>query len=111
MTAAAISRLCAGTREITPDTLERLSRHFPEAERRKLYLAAVRDFLPDEAQKMFFPNPREEPVIMREDEAEYSALDSESRRILEWLIRQAPRQEEVRIWLRTLAKWIGSKAD
>lgn len=110
MTAAAVSRLCAGTREITRDTLEKISQHLPDAERRRLYLAAIRDFLPDEAQGMFFPDQRVEPVMMREEEAVYSVVDSETKRILEWLNRQAEREEEVRAWLRTLAKWIGPRA-
>lgn len=111
MTAATVSRLCAGTREITRETLEKLARHLPDAERRKLYLAAVRDFLPQEAQAMFFPDQKEEPVILREDETEYSVIDSETRRILEWLIRHAEREEEVRVWLRILGKWIGPKVE
>ena len=111
MTAAAVSRLCAGTREITRETLEKISRHLPESERRRLYLAAIRDFLPDEAQEMFFPDQKEAPVMMREDETEYSVIDSETRRILEWLNKHAQREEEVRSWLRTLAKWIGPRAD
>lgn len=107
LAAASISRLCAGTREITRDTLEKLTRHLPEAERRRLYLAAVLDFLPDEGREMFFPNRKAEFLIKKEDETEYSVVDPETRRILDWINRQAERQEEVRVWLRTLAKWIG----
>jgi transcriptional regulator with XRE-family HTH domain len=106
MTAASVSRLCAGTREITRDTLEKISRHLPEAERRRLYLAAMRDFLPDEAHDMFFASKEKKPLMLQEDEADYSVIDPETHRILEWLNRQASRQEEVRAWLRTLGKWI-----
>jgi transcriptional regulator with XRE-family HTH domain len=108
LTAATVSRLCAGTREITRDTLEKITAHLPEIERRRLYLAAVHDFLPNEAQEMFFPERKEDLVAMREDETEYSTVDPEIRRILGWLNRQAERQEEVRNWLRTLGKWINS---
>ena len=80
MTAASISRLCAGTREITRDTLEKLSVHLPEKERRELYVAALRDFLPDEALDMFFPKQAEEPLILREDTVDYCVLDADTRR-------------------------------
>jgi hypothetical protein len=86
--------------------LEKISRHLPEAERRRLYLAAMRDFLPDEAHDMFFEPAGKKPMMMQEAITEYSTIDSETRRILEWLNRQASRQEEVRAWLRTLGKWI-----
>jgi transcriptional regulator with XRE-family HTH domain len=111
MTAASVSRLCAGTREITKDTLEKISRHLPEAERRRLYLAAMRDFLPNEAHDMFFSSSGKKALMMREDEADYSVIDPETRKILEWLKLQAARQEEVRAWLRTLGKWIGPGID
>jgi transcriptional regulator with XRE-family HTH domain len=111
MTAASVSRLCAGTREITRDTLEKLSKHLPETERRRLYLAAVRDFLPVEAQGMFVPGGNPEQLTMQEDVAEYSVIDPETRRILDWLQREAERQKEVRDWLRTLSKWIGPRMD
>lgn len=106
MTAASVSRLCAGTREITRDTLEKISHHLPETERYRLYHAAMRDFLPNEAQDMFLTS-KKKPLMLQEDETDYSTIDSETRRILEWLNRQASRQEEVRAWLRTLGKWIG----
>jgi transcriptional regulator with XRE-family HTH domain len=111
MTAASVSRLCAGTREITRDTLEKLSNHLPEAERRRLYLAAVRDFLPAEAHDMFVPGSNPELLTMREDVTDYSVIDPETRRILDWLQREAERQKEVRDWLRTLSKWIGPRMD
>jgi transcriptional regulator with XRE-family HTH domain len=107
LTPASVSRLCAGTREITRDTLEKISRHLPEAERRRLYLAAMRDFLPDEAHDMFFSSPSKKNLLLSEDEPALSSIDPETRKILEWLHLQAMRQEEVRAWLRTLAKWIG----
>jgi hypothetical protein len=86
--------------------LEKISHHLPETERYRLYHAAMRDFLPNEAQDMFFTS-KKKPQMLQEDETDYSTIDSETRRILEWLNRQASRQEEVRAWLRTLGKWIG----
>jgi transcriptional regulator with XRE-family HTH domain len=106
LTAASVSRLCAGTREITKETLEKISAHLPDSERQRLYAAALHDFLPDDAQRMFLHGRKNDSDVMREEEAEYPAMDPETRRILEWLYRKAQREEEVRVWLRTLAKWI-----
>lgn len=106
MTAAAISRLCAGTREISKTTLVTITKNLSEMQRRKLYLAAIRDFLPREACEMFFPNSQSTPVVVKEDETEFVPLDPEIQKILEWLSKQARHQKEVRSWLKTLAKWI-----
>ncbi|MEY3394184.1 MAG: hypothetical protein RL346_420 [Verrucomicrobiota bacterium] len=60
---------------------------------------------------MFFSSSGKKALMMREDEADYSVIDPETRKILEWLKLQAARQEEVRAWLRTLGKWIGPGID
>jgi len=106
ITAATVSRLCAGTRDITRETLEKIAGCLPEDERRRLYLAAVRDFLPDEAREMFFPEERESPLVLREDEPEPEPLDGEVKRFLQWLHGDARRSKETEAWLRTLARWV-----
>lgn len=106
MTAASISRLCAGTREISKTTLGKITKNLNETQRRKLYLAAIRDFLPREACEMYFPHAQSAPVIQKDDETEFGQLDPEILKILAWLTNQAREQKEVRSWLKTLAKWI-----
>jgi transcriptional regulator with XRE-family HTH domain len=106
MTAASISRLCAGTREISKITLEKITQNLCETHRRKLYLAAIRDFLPSEGCEMFFPNSQSTPIVVKEDEIDFAQLDPEIQKILEWLGKQARYQKEVRSWLKTLANWI-----
>jgi hypothetical protein len=106
MTAASVSRLCAGTREITSNTLAKITKNLSETDKRKLCLAAIRDFLPQDCNELFFPSPNKEPMIRQEDETDYGSLDSETIRILKWLNCHARSQPEVRSWLKTLSKWI-----
>jgi transcriptional regulator with XRE-family HTH domain len=109
MTGASISRLCAGTRELTRATLEKIVIHLPEDQRKKIYLAAIRDFLPEEAIEIFFKTIEKSKITVKEDEQPYENLDPGSKRVLDWLNQQAPKQPEVRTWLRILAKWMNLK--
>lgn len=111
ITPATISRICNGTRDITRESLTKIARVFPEAERRRLYLAAIRDLLPDEAREMFFPDQAETPLVLREDEAEYAPLDPRTRAFLTWLEADARRSSETRAWLQTLSRWIDPEND
>jgi transcriptional regulator with XRE-family HTH domain len=106
LTPATISRLCAGSRDVTRETLEKIVRVFPENERRRLYLSAIRDFLPEEARELFFPDQNETPVVLRDDETPYHPLDEQTQQFLDWLCLDARRNPETRSWLLTLSRWI-----
>lgn len=111
VTQATISRLCSGSREITRDTLEKITADLPQEERRLLYLAAVRDFLPDDGREMLFPGTEERPRLLTDDE--FVALDAETLDFLRWLARDAVANPETHAWLRKLAAWVqgGKKAE
>lgn len=104
--APTISRLCAGTREITRETLARIAKDLPVLEKRRLYLAAVRDYLPEEGKELLFPNQSDEPILLSSDEVECPELDQETQEFLAWLHRDAALNPDTCAWLKKLASWI-----
>lgn len=103
---ATISRLCAGRREVTRETLARIAKDLPVLEKRRLYLAAVRDFLPDEGNELLFPNQSDNPVLLSTDEVPCPELDQQTQEFLGWLRRDAALNPETCAWLNKLASWI-----
>ncbi len=104
---ATVSRLCTGSREITRETLAKLGRALPEEESRRLYLAAVLDFLPEEGRRALFPEGMKQKTAACDGEE--LRLDGETEALLEWLRREAIRDRETRNWLKKLAEWMGGE--
>jgi hypothetical protein len=109
ITAASISRLCAGTRDITKSTLEKISHKLSDTHRKQLYLAAIKDFLPEDGHQMLFGSSNWESIVMKEDEAPWNHLDSDSKKILLWLNQEVCHKKEIRTWLKILSEWIQGK--
>ena len=107
LTAATISRLCSGKRPATKSCLEKITAVVDVADRKGLYLAAVRDFLPEEGKHLLLgARWNADSVGLFEEVPEYGKLQAETQRFLAWLASDAAVNKDTERWLLTLAAWM-----
>jgi transcriptional regulator with XRE-family HTH domain len=107
LTAATISRLCSGKRPATKSCLVKLAAAVDVTDRKGLYLAAVRDFLPQEGKDLVFPARRNPGSVgLLEEAPVHGKLQAETQRFLAWLASDAAVNKDTERWLLTLAAWM-----
>ena len=101
-----ISRILAGTLNLSPDNLSTICDNLTPEDARSLCLATCRDILPDHIAPELNISTNDS---LKEDETQYGLLDPETETIFQKLKALCAKDPEMLQWLHSTAKWIFPK--